>query len=244
MSTTLEAPAQAPEKANGLATYLKVSYSPAEAFDALARVPTWGWAALIGSILAIVGGLLVVPSSMHLSHIVQEQTFSQMPADQAAAARAITAKIPQWIYPLSTIVFTPIVTFFIWLVVALVFLGGAALSGGEARFRGAWTATLNAGIIPALGAVVAGVILWLRGPDSANTAKDLYALPSPDMFLNVASVKLAAFLFYSLKIASLWWYVVAVLALEHVLKMSRTAAIVTVAIIALVQGGLLALLAK
>lgn len=245
MSTTLEAPdARPPEKAQGLATYLKVIYAPGEAFATLARVPTWGWAAIIGTILGVVGALLVLPSSLHYSHIVQEQQFSQMPADQAAAAREFTAKIPQWVYPLAAIIFTPIVTWFVWLFETAGFLIGAALGGGEARFRNAWTAAVNAYIILALGGLAGGIILWLRGPDSANSPTDLFALPSAAMFVHVESHKLGAFLYYGLNIASIWYYVVAVLALEQVLKLSRLAAIVTVVVLALLSSGLPALLAK
>ena len=245
MSTTPEAPAaQPPEKAEGLATYLKVIYAPGEAFATLARVPTWGWAAIIGSILAIAAALLILPASMHYSHIVQEQQFSQMPADQAAAAREVTAKIPQWVYPLAAIIFTPIVTWFVWLFEATGFLIGAALGGGEARFRNAWAAAINAYLILALGSLGGGIILWLRGPDNVNSPSDLFALPSAAMFVHAEAHKLGAFLYYALNIASIWYYVVAVVALEQALKMSRVAAIVTVIILALLGAGIPALFAK
>jgi len=234
MSTTLEAPAtQPPEKTDGLGTYLKVIYAPGEAFATLARVPTWGWAALIGTILAIVAALLVLPSSLHYSHIAQEQALSQLPADQAAAAREFYAKIPSWVYWLLGVIFTPIITWFIWLLASLVFWAAAGIGHGDARFRLAWTAVVNLSIIPGLAGLVGGVILWLRGPDAANTAQDLYAVPSALMFVHTASPKLAAALYYVTNVGALWYYVVAVIALEQVLKLSRVAAIVAVLVIAL-----------
>jgi hypothetical protein len=245
MSTTLDAPqARPPEKAEGLATYLKVIYAPGEAFATLARVPTWGWAALIGTILAVVVALVILPASMHYSHIAQEQRFSQMPADQAAAAREFTAKIPSWAYAAIAIVITPIITWFIWLVFSLLFLLAAWIGRGAPTFRGAWVVTVNSYIVYALGSLIGGVILLLRGPESANTAADLYALPSALLFMHAASPKLAAFLYYATNIASLWYYVVAFIALEQVLKLSRVAAIISAVVIGLFFAGLLALPAQ
>jgi hypothetical protein len=244
MSTTLEAPeARPPEKAEGLATYLKVIYAPGEAFATLARVPTWGWAVIVGIILTVVGTFLTLPASLHYSHIAQEQQFSQMPADQAAAAREFTAKIPSWAYYIFGFLGALIGCGFFWLVASFVYLAGAALGGGEPRFKNAWVAAVNVYIIPVLGTIAAGIILLLRGPENANTAADLYALPSPALFVH-GSPKLAAFLYYSLNVVNIWYYLVAVIALEKMLKASRVAAIVTVATLALLLAGLLALLAK
>jgi len=243
MSVTMETPA-APEKANGLSTYLKVIYAPGDAFATLARVPTWGWAAIIGTVLAIVGALLVLPASLHYQHIIQEKQFSQMPADQAAAARAIMAKVPSWVGPLSAIIVTPIITWFFWELTALGFLIGAALGGGEARHKMAWTAVVNAYIVVAIGSIAGGIILSLRGAESVNSAADLYALPSPVMFFHPASVKLTAFLYYAFNIASIWYFIVAVIALENMLKLGRTAAVVTMLVLLLGVSGLFALFAR
>ena len=66
MSSASETIAPPPaERANGLATYLKVFYAPSEAFATLARVPTWGWAAIIGVILTLVSTLILMPATLH-----------------------------------------------------------------------------------------------------------------------------------------------------------------------------------
>jgi hypothetical protein len=234
MSTTLDAPGpRSPEKADGLATYFKVIYAPREAFATLARVPTWGWAAIIGTIFAIVAALMVLPSSLHYGHIAQEQQLSQMPADQAAQAREFSSKIPSWAYGLLALVFTPIITWGVWVCASAMYLIGAALGRGEARFKGAWVAVVNAYLILALGGLAGGVILWLRGSAAANTAMDLYALPSALTFMHVESPKLAALLYYVTNIATVWYYFVAVIALEQMLKLGRVAAIITVVVLAL-----------
>jgi hypothetical protein len=244
MSTTLEAPeARPPEKADGLATYLKVIYAPGEAFATLARVPTWGWAAIAGILLTIVGTFLALPASLHYSHIAQEQQFSQMPADQAAAAREFTAKIPQWAYYIFGFIGALLGCFFAWLIASVVYLISAALGGGEAVFKKAWVTAVNLYIIPVLGSVAAGLILLLRGPENANTSADLFVLPSPAMLIH-GPVKLAAFLYYGLNVVNIWYYIVAVIALQKMLKVSSVVAVVTVAVVGVLLAGLLALLAK
>ena len=86
MAVTPDAASAAPpEKANGLATYFKVIFAPGDAFATLARAPMWGWAALVGTVLTVVGTIVLMPATLHFIHATQEQSLSQMSADQAAA---------------------------------------------------------------------------------------------------------------------------------------------------------------
>ena len=64
------------------------------------------------------------------------------------------------------------------------------------------------------------------------------------MFFHPASVKLAAFLYYAFNIVSIWYFIVAVIALENMLKLGRTAAIVTMLVLLLGVSGLFALFAR
>jgi hypothetical protein len=244
MSTTLETTATPPaEKANGLATYFNVIFSPAEAFALLGRVPMWGWAAIGGILLTMIGQAILWQATMHMSLAQQAQQLSQMPADQAAAAREAMTKIPHWIYPVSAIAIGGLIgPWVVWLVGALVYLIAAALSGGEARFKLAWVTAVNLYIIGAVGSIIAGVIVALRGGENVNSAIDLFALPSLAMFVH-GSPKLAGFL-YSFNIVNIWLYVVAVIALQHTMKMGRGAAIATVVVLALIGAGIAAAFSK
>jgi Yip1 domain len=243
MSTTPETvvPGQS-ERSSGLATYLKVLYAPGEAFATLARVPTWGWAAVIGIVLTVVATIILAPATTHYAHVAQEHQFAQMPADQAAAARAAVAKFPDWLYPVFGTVAAMIFVWIFWLIGAAVFAVGAALSGGEAKFSGAWVSALNLYIIGAVGAIINSIIVFLRGAASVNNSTDLYALPSLALVVH-GSPKLTMFL-YGFNVVYIWYYVAAVIALEAVMKMSRTASIVTVLVLAFLSAGLAALFAK
>ncbi len=235
------APAKS-ESSNGLATYFKVLYAPGEAFSTLARVPTWGWAAIVGIILTIIATAIGIPAIIHLIQATQEKSIQQMSADQAAAQRAILAKVPQAVYVVIAFVQGLLLPWIFWLVGAVVYLVGAALGGGEARFKSAWVCAVNLYIIGALGALAGYLIIALRGAASVSSAADMYALPSLAMLVS-GSVKMQAFL-YSFNLVNIWLYIVAVIALEQVMKMSRTAAIVTVVVLALLGGGLGAVFAK
>jgi hypothetical protein len=242
MSSASETIAPPPaERASGLATYLKVLYAPGDAFETLSRVPMWGWAAVIGVVLTFIGTLILLPATLHFQTIVQEQQFSQMPAEQAAAAREFMAKYP-WVNSIGGLVGAFIAPWMIWVIGAIVYLIAAALGGGEARFKAAWVTAVNAYVIPALGSIVSAVIVALRGPANASSMADLYALPSLSMLVH-GSPKLTMFL-YSFNIVNIWCYIVLVIALQRMLKMSATAAIVAVVIVALISGGLLALVAR
>jgi hypothetical protein len=222
------------QSSNGLATYFKVLYAPGEAFSTLARVPTWGWAAIIGIILTVVATAIGVPAILHLIQAGQEKAIQQLPADQAATQRAVLAKVPQALYIALAFVQGLLIPWFAWLIGAVVFLIGASLSGGEARFKSAWVCALNLYIIGAVGAVATYVIVALRGAANVSSSADLYALPSLAMLVP-GSVKLQALL-YSFNLVNIWYYIVAVIALEQVMKMSRTAAIVTVLVLAVLGG--------
>ncbi len=243
MSLTPDPTSTAPtERPNGVVTYLKVLYAPGEAFATLARVPTWGWAAIIGIVLTLVGTFILLPATMHFTHIAQEKQLSQMSADQAAAARQAMAKLPSSFYAIFGLVAAAIAPWLFWLVGAVVYVIGASLSGGEARFKGAWVIAVNLYIIAALGSIIGAIIVMLRGVNSVNTATDLYALPSLGMFVH-GSPKLEIFL-YGFNIINIWLYIAAVIALEQVMKMSRGAAIATVVVLALLGAGIGALFAK
>jgi hypothetical protein len=242
VSTTSESLTAPGEQVNGLATYMKVLYAPGEAFATLARVPTWGWAAILGIVLTVAALIILAPATMHFTHVVQDQRLSQMSADRAAAARQAMARIPQWIYPLFGVAGAVIVVWLLWLLYAVIYVVASAVTGGEARFVGAWAAAVNLYVIPAVGAIINDIIVIVRGASNVNTQSDLLALPSLAMLVS-GPPKLATFL-YGFNIVNIWLYIVAVIALERVMKMSRGAAIATVIVLALLGAGIGALFAK
>jgi len=239
VSTIVETAPQ--ERANGLLTYLSVITSPRAAFEQLFRTPMWGWAAIAGIVLTIFATIVMLPEQSHLAHVMQQQQLQQMTADQQARAASAIAKMAPYL-KLTFIVGAVFQPWIGWLIAASVFLIAGALSGGEARFRNAWVLAVNAYAITAVALLVNAIILAMRGPDSLNSPLDTFVVPSLAMFVH-GSPKLAAFL-YAYNILYVWAYVVIAIGLEHVMKLSRTAAIVTVVILSLLLAGLGTLFAK
>jgi hypothetical protein len=241
MASTETVPApQARE--NGLSTYFQVLYAPSEAFDKLARTPMWGWAALIGLLLTLIATIIGLPATVHMIHATQAQQLSQMSADQVAQQREALAKVPEWVYGGFGIVGSLVGPWLYWLIAAAIFLIGAALGGGETRFQLAWVAAVNAYVIAGVGSIVTYSIIALRGASNINAPTDFYALPSLAMLVH-GSPKLAGLL-YAYNIVNVWYYIVAVIALERMLKLGRGAAVATVVVMSLLVAGLAALFAK
>ena len=234
-------PPQTTERSNGLLTYLSVITSPVAAFDQLRRTPTWGWAALATIVLFMISSWISMPEIMKVAHIAQQQALSNMSADQQAAARqsmVATQGIIGW-FAIGGVI---VVTFLVWLISAVVYTLGGAMSGSGSRFSLAWVVSVNVSAIAAVGAIVNAIILALRGPDSITSALDQYTLPSLGMLFH-DNVKLATFL-NAYNLDYVWLYIVAAIGLEHTLSMKRGAAIGTVVVLSLLFGGLAAAFAR
>lgn len=231
----------APQKSNGLSTYLSILWSPVAAFDQLRATPTWGWAALVGIVLLLVATFISMPELEKGAQIAQAARLATMSADQQAAARDVMAKTAA-LFPLFAVIGIVIVTWLIWVISAVVYAIGGAISGAGAKFSLAWVVAVNIGIIAYVGALVNAVILAARGPDAISSTLDQYALPSLGMFFH-DNVKLAMFL-NSYNVDYLWLYVVAVIGLERTLLMKRGAAIATVVVLSLIGAGLASVSAR
>lgn len=231
-----------PARENGLATYLQVLYAPSEAFSKLAQTPMWGWAALAGVVLSVVGSVIGLSASLHMIHATQAQQLSQLPVDQASAQREALAKVPEWLYSGAIVVGSVLGPWIYWLITTAIFLIGAALGGGEARFANAWVASVNAYVIAGVASVITYTIVALRGAENINAPSDLFALPSLAMLVH-GSPKIAALL-YTYNIVNIWFYIVAVIALERMLKLPRGAAIATIVVTSLIFAAVAALFAK
>ncbi|HLW37593.1 MAG TPA: YIP1 family protein [Candidatus Eremiobacteraceae bacterium] len=239
---SVEIPSEAPaSRFDGLITYFSILFSPKAAFDRLSRVPTWGWAAVIGTLLVVIAVILFTPAQLHLTAAMQQKQLSQMSADQQAAFKANAAQI-QAFSKIAIYVVSFISPWFVWLVGAVIYLIAAALSGGEAKFSKAWVLAVNAFVVWGIAGVINAIIVSLRDPSTVNSPLDIMSLPSLAP-LAQGSPKLAAFLF-GYNPLYIWAYIVVAIGLERMLKMSRTAAIVTVVVASLIAAGFGTLQAK
>jgi hypothetical protein len=229
------------ERANGVATYFGVLFSPGEAFDTLARVPMWGWACILGLVISFVAAIIGLPATMHIAQVAQQTAIAQAAADQQQAIRDGISKFAPFMGP-SIFIGVLIVTWIIWLISALVILAAAAIGRGAANFANAWSVALNLYAIPALGSVIANVILRLQGPENINKQSDAFVLPSLSMVIH-GDAKLSAFL-YTFNVINLWLYAVFAIALQRTMKVSSATAWVATVVFALLSALLAMAFAK
>jgi hypothetical protein len=225
------APAQA-DRANGVATYFGVLFSPGEAFDTLARVPMWGWACILGLIISLIAAIIGLPATLHIAQVAQQTAISQAPADQQQVMRDGISKFTPFMGP-SIFISVLIVTWIIWLISALVILAAAAIGRGAAKFGNAWAASVNLYAIPALGSVIANIILRIQGPENISKQSDAFVLPSAAMVVH-GDVKLAAFL-YTFNVINLWLFAVFAIALQRTMKVGSSTAWVATVVFALLS---------
>jgi Yip1-like protein len=230
-----------PAKPNGLATYFGILFSPGESFATLARTPMWGWAAIIGIAIVLIASIVSMPEIAKLAQIAQMHAISQLPSDQQADARQRVASAGGFI-SVFIFVLAIIGPWIGWLIAAVVFLVGALIGKAAAQFDRAWTVAVNIFCAAGIGQLVNAVILALRGPDGIASQADVYAIPSLAM-LAQGNPKLAAALF-ALNPFYLWYYVIAAIGLQIVMKMRPAVAWGTTIVFALIGVALAAAFAK
>ncbi|MBC5805478.1 MAG: hypothetical protein DLM53_10505 [Candidatus Eremiobacter antarcticus] len=219
------------QRSSGLAKALSVIISPKAAFEQLAAMPAWGWAAIIGIALTLGAVLLSLHAQSHLVSVMQDQRIAQMPSEQQAAARTQLAKFAS-LSSIFIIIGALVGPWLAWLIAAVVFIIAAALGGGTATFGRAWVAAVNCYIVYGIAGLVNAIILSLRDPSTVNSMADVMSLPSLAMIVH-PGIKLTAFLF-NYNVLYIWYYVVVAIALYIMLKLSRTAAIVTAVLYSLI----------
>jgi hypothetical protein len=201
----------------------------------------WGWACILGLIISVVAAIIGLPATLHIAQVAQQTAISQAPADQQQAMREGISKFSAFMAP-TIFISVLVVTWFIWLISALVVLAATAIGRGAAKFGNAWALAVNIYAIPVLGSLIANIILRFQGPENINKQSDAYVLLSPAMLVH-GDVKLAGFL-YTFNVINLWFYFVLSIALQRTMKLGSTAAWVTVVVFALLSSLLAMALAK
>ena len=202
-------PSSSTDRTNGLATYLKVVYSPRLAFAQLAQSPTWIAAAFVSVVLMAFVFWLLAPSIVH---------------DTIASGRPSALKLPLPMHSVF-ILFAVSAVLLIgrWLFWAFVFHVGAKIAGGVARFGLTWTVAVNLSLVYCVVALAWAAFVATTDP---HQAAGPHTFPSVENLVH-APGWLGRFLAYFGPI-TLWYWLVAVIGLEQALKMRRWPAIATV----------------
>ena len=232
-----------PARPSGLKTALDTIVAPKDAFERLRTAPTWGWALLLGIVLYAIGTYLLTPAIAHAtqaewpSMVAKNPQLAQLTAEQQQHYLDFTLRIVSFTW-LFAIIVLPVVIF-LQTIVMLVF---NAIGRGSASFASLWAASANIAVASlGLGALVAGILVTLRGADSFERSIDVQtAMPSLGLLAPGAPIKLHAFL-SAFTPFSLWGCYLIATAMLVIGRVSPAIAWTTGIIMLLIGGGLFAM---
>lgn len=180
-------------EANGLSTVIDTIVSPKEAFERLAVSPTWGWALIVSVVLPVVAYFVMIPAIQHgmIGDLAKQAATNPQIAQMTPQQRArITSFVPFFV------VIAPLGVFFFVFLQTIVMSVFNAIGRGQAGFGNLWAASMNICVLYGIGQIVTAIVVFLRGPDSFNSAGEVQrGLPSLASIAPAgADVHLVAFL--------------------------------------------------
>ncbi|MDH2908820.1 MAG: hypothetical protein HKL92_06160 [Candidatus Eremiobacteraeota bacterium] len=162
-----------PQENAGLTSLVETIVAPASAFDRLAEKQTWGWAFIASSLLTAVGALASGPVTRHVTQLMMERQAAAATTSQQAAALAnaatMTAKFSTFGW-----IFAPLGVLWIVLIATVILLICNALFGGKASFKQLWCASMNVSVVLSLGALLASIVIAIRGTGAITGFSDLF----------------------------------------------------------------------
>ena len=231
------------DRRSGLANVIDIIVSPNSAFDRLRQVPTWGWPYLIVTALGVIGTVLVVPALEHAldtslpAKLASMPQIARLPADQQQHVIELQLKISKTILGFFWL-FVPIQVLLIGLVQGLIMTIANAVGGGDGTFKKYYALSINVAVVGfALAAVVLGIIVQVRGPNSFEEQSAVTgALPSLALLAPGVKGGLAGF-FGQLNIFTLWATALLAFGMERVGRVRPVVAWTFAALMLLLNAG-------
>lgn len=230
----------------GLSNTLDIIVAPNAAFSRLRQVPTWGWAFLIGSVLGIIGALMIEPALMHAmdtsmpAKLAANPQIAKLPAEQQQSMIATQLKVSRVFLQLLPL-FVPVTLLITGLLQAVVMTVANAIGRGDGTFAKYFALSITVAIVGyALATLVLGPIVMLRGANSFETQSAVTG-SLPNLGLLAPGVKgfLGGFL-GAITIFYLWGMVLLALGMQRVGRIGPgvawTAAILMLLLTAVLAG--------
>jgi hypothetical protein len=219
-----------PSPRSGLLNVADIVIAPNAAFDRLREVPTWFWAFVVASLLAIAGSLLLQPG---MQHALEVSLPAQLAADpniaklsperqqtQIAAMLRVTRVVTQigWILVPFAILITGLIQAFILTV-------ANAIAKGDGDFKKFFALSVTVSVVgTGLYYIVHALIVLVRGPSAFDSMTAIQAaVPGLGLLVPGAHGWLAGFL-GTLNIFFLWATALLALGAMRVGKVPRAAA--------------------
>jgi len=234
----VSAPAAA--KTGGLSTVVDTIAAPADAFERLHAMPTWGWALIVAIVLLAIGTVMQLPAQHHaataqVQRMVDGPMFATATAEKKQAAIANAGKTNAFTF------IGPVLGLFIAVFLNTIFmLIGNAVGRGQADFKRLWCGSMNIAV-PTLGigSIILGIITMIRGASSFDSTLALaQAVPGLGMLVPHGSPTMIAF-FSAISVFSLWGFFLNATMLRVMAKTSPAIAY-TFAALVLLLGALFA----
>lgn len=230
----------------GFQTVLDIAIAPSAAFARLRETPTWVWAFVLSSLLAMAGSIAVSPAVAHVvgaetaARLAATPQIAQLPPDQRDAQVAKQISIVQAVARFG-FVFIPFGLALNSAVQALIMLIANAIGKGDGSFRKFWALAVNASLIgTGVGSIAFAAIVLLRGSAAfASTGDISRALPGLVTLVPAGALRLTAFLSV-MNVFAIWDAVLLAAGMMAVARLSRPVAATTGAVI-LIGSGLIAL---
>ncbi len=230
------------DRRSGLTNAVDIVVAPHAAFDRLRIVPTWGWAFLVATLLAIVGVLLTLPASTHAietslpAQLAASPNIAKLPPDQQQQTIASYVGFTKLVTRFSWL-FVPVILLIVGLVQGLIMTFANAIGGGDGSFKKYFALSMTVAVVGSgLGSLVTGIIAVVRGPSSFETLTSVQsALPSLALLAPGMKGFLGGFL-GALNIFYIWAAVLLALGMVRVGRVRPPAAWTAAILILLITG--------
>jgi Yip1 domain len=230
----------------GLSNVTDIVVAPNAAFDRLRQIPTWGWAFLIGTVLGVIGSLLISPAIAHAiqtsmpAQLAADPGIAKLPPDQQQKTIAISLQFAK-VFTQISFIFIPIGILLAGVIQAVVMLVANAAGRGDGTFSKYFALSVNVSVIGiGISYIVLGIIVLVRGPNAFETTTAVQAsLPSLALLMPGARGGTAGF-FGALNVFAIWATVLLALGMQRVGRVSPAVAWIAAIVMLLCTAGLAA----
>ena len=170
--TTPDSPAGRP----GLSNVVDIIVSPDAAFARLRRVPVWGWAFVVTSVLGMLGTILLTPATTHgidvslPAQLAANPRIAALPPERQQTVIAMQLNLMHTLLRFQ-FVLVPITVMLTSLVQAVVMLIASAATKGEGTFKKLFALSMTVSVVGfGLASLALSAIVLVRGSSSFDSA--------------------------------------------------------------------------
>jgi Yip1 domain len=190
-----------PSPRSGLLNVADIIIAPNAAFDRLRQVPTWFWAFLVASLLAIAGSLLAQPGMQHAlevslpAQLAADPNMAKLPPERQQTQIAAVMKTMHVMTQIGWIL-VPFAILITGVIQALILTVANAIAKGDGDFKKFFALSVTVSVVgTGLYTIVYALIVLVRGPSAFESMTALQtAVPGLGLLVPGAHGWLSGFL--------------------------------------------------